>query len=277
MAGLIRSVTESAGVLAGAALIYSISALFLCLLLGWPRIQRFPRRYLLIGSLLFVSYEICLALSLGFASDGRQAIEVSMINYLWPCFTLLFALWFNRQRPRWWLWPGLLLALGGVGWIISGDGGWSFGQMWRNIQLNPLSYGLAFAGAVIWALYCNLTRKLAQGHNGVTLFFILTALVLWLSYGLSPQAAMQINGRLSLELLLAGLAMGSAYACWNLAILRGNIMLLACASYFTPVLSTFFAALLLDIELTRLFWQGVAMVTAGSLLCWLATRGKAST
>ncbi|KCX51087.1 putative membrane protein, partial [Acinetobacter pittii] len=47
---------------------------------------------------------------------------------------------------------------------------------------------------------------------------------------------------------------------------------MAGASYFTPVLSAFFAALLLSTSLSFIFWQGVAMVTTGAVLCWLATR-----
>lgn len=50
--------------------------------------------------------------------------------------------------------------------------------------------------------------------------------------------------------------------------------LLATASYFTPVLSAVFAALVLNTALTANFWQGVVMVTAGSLICWRATRGN---
>ncbi len=41
----------------------------------------------------------------------------------------------------------------------------------ENIQSNPLSYGLAFAGAIIWAVYCNITKIMAAGKNGMTLFF----------------------------------------------------------------------------------------------------------
>ncbi|MGR2599240.1 hypothetical protein ACUX08_26530, partial [Salmonella enterica] len=121
----------------------------------------------IVGSLLFVSYEICLSLSLGYANTRLQAIEVGMINYLWPCFTVLMALALNGQKAKWWLLPGLLLSLFGIGWIMSGEGGWSPAQMLANVRSNPLSYTLAFSGAVIWALYCNLTKKIAQGSNGV--------------------------------------------------------------------------------------------------------------
>ncbi|ANS42542.1 aromatic amino acid DMT transporter YddG [Serratia inhibens] len=272
--GLIRSVSEGLGPIGGAAMIYSVSALFLLLVLRLPNLRHFPRLYLILGSLLFVSYEICLSLSLGYANTRLQAIEVGMINYLWPCFTVLMALVFNGQKAKWWLLPGLLLSLFGIGWIMSGEGGWSPAQMLENVRSNPLSYSLAFGGAVIWALYCNLTKKIAQGSNGVVLFITLTAVALWLKYAFSDESGMQFTWPVSLTLLCAGMAMGAGYAAWNVGILHGNMTLLATVSYFTPVLSAVFAALVLDTSLTVSFWQGVVMVTLGSLICWRATRGK---
>lgn len=272
--GLIRSVSEGLGPIGGAAMIDSVSALFLLLVLRLPNLRHFPRLYLILGSLLFVSYEICLSLSLGYANTRLQAIEVGIINYLWPCFTVLMALVFNGQKAKWWLLPGLLLSLFGIGWIMSGEGGWSPAQMLENVRSNPLSYSLAFGGAVIWALYCNLTKKIAQGSNGVVLFITLTAVALWLKYAFSDESGMQFTWPVSLTLLCAGMAMGAGYAAWNVGILHGNMTLLATVSYFTPVLSAVFAALVLDTSLTVSFWQGVVMVTLGSLICWRATRGK---
>ena len=272
--GLIRSVSEGLGPIGGAAMIYSVSAVFLLLALRLPNLRQFPRAYLILGSLLFVSYEICLSLSLGYANTRLQAIEVGMINYLWPCFTVLMALAFNGQKAKWWLLPGLLLSLFGIGWIMSGEGGWSPAQMLANVHSNPLSYSLAFAGAVIWAVYCNLTKKIAQGHNGVVLFITLTAVALWIKYAFSSESSMQFTLPVTLTWLCAGMAMGAGYAAWNVGILHGNMTLLATVSYFTPVLSAVFAALVLDTAMNASFWQGVVMVTLGSLICWRATRGN---
>lgn len=65
--------------------------------------------------------------------------------------------------------------------------------------------------------------------------------------------------------------MGSAYACWAHGMQRGNITLLATASYFTPALSCLFGVFWLGAELTDSFWTGVALVISGSILCWSAT------
>lgn len=272
--GLIRSVSERFGPIGGAALIYTVGSAFLVLLLGLPRVRSFPRAYLLSGSLLFVAYEICLSLSLGFAANRGQAIELGIVNYLWPCFTVILAILINGQRASAWVVPGIALSLCGIVWVVGGDGGVSWERLVANVSSNPLSYGLAFSGAIIWAVYCNVTKRYADGKNGVALFFMLTAAVLWIKYGFSAEPALTFAWPAVLELCVTGGAMAAGYALWNVGILNGNLTLLATASYLTPVLSTFFAAIWLSTRLTMTFWQGVAMVTAGSLICWAATRGR---
>ncbi|MDO5639979.1 MAG: aromatic amino acid DMT transporter YddG [Neisseria sp.] len=270
--GLIRGVSEHFGAVGGAALIYSVASVFLLLSLGRTRLHTFPRRYLFWGSLLFVAYELCLSLSIGYADNPRQAIEVGMVNYLWPSFTLVAAILFNKQRANMLILPGFALAMLGICWILGGNQGLDFAGMWRNIRINPLSYGLAFAGALIWAAYCVVTARMAQGRNGVTFFFMLVAAVLWLKYLLGGGGEMNWGMTAVIYLLLAAAAMGFGYAAWNVGILHGNVTLLAGASYFIPVISAALAAILLRTPLPLSFWQGAGMVCGGSILCWLAIR-----
>ncbi|WP_407437824.1 aromatic amino acid DMT transporter YddG [Lelliottia sp.] len=274
MVGLIRGVSEGLGPVGGAAMIYTLSGLLCLLTVGFPNLKRFPPRYLIAGSVLFVSYEICLALSLGYASNRHQAIEVGMVNYLWPSLTIVFAIVFNGQKTNLWVIPGLLISLLGVGWVLGGEQGLHLDEIVSNIVSNPLSYGLAFAGAFIWAAYCTVTSKYAKGHNGITLFVLLTALALWLKYLFSDQPAMVFSVPVVIKLLMCGVALGFGYASWNIGILHGNVSVLATVSYFTPVLSAALAAVLLNAPLSFSFWQGALMVCSGSLLCWYATRNK---
>lgn len=270
--GLIRGVSEFFGATGGAALIYTVSSVFLLLSVGFPKVRAFPRRYLLWGSLLFVAYELCLSLSIGYANSSRQAIEVGMVNYLWPTFTMLCAIVFNRQKWNLLMIPGFVLSMLGICWVLGGDGGLDLSGMLVNIQDNPLSYGLALVGALIWAAYCTVTARIAEGNNGVTLFFMLVAAALWLKYLLAGGGQMVFSYRALAYLILAGAAMGFGYAAWNVGILGGNVTVLAGASYFIPVLSSILSATLLQIPLSLAFWQGASMVCAGSILCWLATR-----
>ncbi|HBY6181782.1 TPA: aromatic amino acid DMT transporter YddG [Klebsiella pneumoniae] len=270
--GLIKSVSEGFGPVGGAALIYTCSAVLLLFTLGFPKIKKFPVSYLIIGSVLFVCYELCLSLSLGFTRSGRQAIEVGMVNYLWPSMTILLAVIVNRQKTSPLIIPGVILAIVGIGRVLGGDGGFSLTEMMNNVMDNPLSYGLAFSGAVIWAIYCVVTQRIAQGNNGITLFFILTALTLWVKYLTSPQPEFNLSWHAWISLMLAAMAMGFGYAAWNVGILHGNVTMLAATSYFIPIISAVLAAFMLDSHLTLAFWQGTAMVSLGSLICWWSTR-----
>lgn len=272
MVGLIRGVSEGLGPVGGAAMIYTLSGLLLMVTVGLPDLRQFSRRYLLAGCVLFVSYEICLALALGYAATRQQAIEVGMVNYLWPSLTILFAILFNGQRASWTIVPGLILSLLGISWVLGGEQGLNVGEIYRNIRSSPLSYILAFVGAFIWAAYCTLTAKYAKGKNGITLFVLLTGLTLWVKYSLSEQPPMLFSWPVTIKLLLCALSLGFAYAAWNVGILHGNVNLLAIGSYFTPILSSALASFLLSAPLSWSFWQGAATVCVGSLLCWQATR-----
>ncbi|MET0321304.1 MAG: aromatic amino acid DMT transporter YddG [Duganella sp.] len=274
--GLLRSVSEQLGATGGAAMVYSLASLLLWLTVGWGRPAAFPRRYLAWGSVLFVTYELCLSLSIGYAHTGRQAIEAGMVNYLWPSFTIVAAIVFNRQRTNWLIVPGFLLSIAGICWVLGGEQGFDAAAMLANVRANPLSYGLALAGALIWAAYCTVTARIADGANGVTLFFILVSLALWLKYLLGGGGHMAFTADALVYLVLAAAAMGFGYGAWNVGILHGNVTVLAGASYLTPVLSAALSSLVLRTPLAPAFWQGAAMVCGGAILCWLATRGRAA-
>lgn len=274
--GLIRSLTEALGPIGGAAMIYSTSTLCLLAFYGFPRTKTLPRIYLFAGGAMFVCYEIFLSLSIGLADSRMQAIEIGMINYLWPSLTVFFSLFINQQKSRFLLWPGLALSLGGIVWIMKGESDWTPELLWNNILANPLAYSLAFSAALTWALYCNITRRYGQGKSGVSLFFFVASLLLWIQYFFSAEGVISLTLPSSLQLLFMGTSTALAYSVWNIGIQHGNLTLLATASYFTPVLSTLLAALWLNITPAISFWQGVVMVTAGSLLCWYATRTPTS-
>lgn len=272
-AGLIRGVSEHFGPLGGAAMIYTLGAILLVMFLGRPRLRSTSTLYLLLGSGLFVAYEVCLSLALGFASDRQQAIELGVVNYLWPCLTVVLAIFMNGQKTRWFIVPGSALALFGILWVVSGQG-LSLPGIIANVNSNPLSYSLALACAITFALYCNVTRRYANGQSLVMLFFVLTAIVLWVKWGFSSERISAFTLGNSLELIATGIAMAGGYALWNIGILRGNLTLLATVSYSAPVLSSAFAALWLGVSLQMQFWQGAVLVTVGSLICWQATRQR---
>lgn len=277
--GLLRLVSEDFGPVAGAALVYTLGAVLQIGLCGWPQIHLMPKRYLIIGSLLFVTYELCLSLSIGLAHNRMQAIEVGMVNYLWPGLTVAAAVLLGIQRFKVGLLVGLCVSFVGISWVLSGQGDWSLEQMVSRVGEAPTSYVMAFCGALIWAIYCNLTTLMARGHNGIVIFFSLTAMTLWGQYALSDAAALSFasfSWSSISTLLMAALAMGGGYAAWNLGILHGNMTLLSTLSYFVPVFSAVLAAWQLSTKLGYAFWAGAGLVVLGSLMCWWVTRAQPS-
>ncbi|MCF6442504.1 aromatic amino acid DMT transporter YddG [Pseudoalteromonas luteoviolacea] len=271
----VRIVTEDFGPVGGAALVYTYSALFLVAFSGLPSIKKYPKRYVIIGGFLFVTYELCLSLSLGFANSREQSAQVLIVNYLWPLFTILGAVICKHSKASLQLLiPGSIIAFIGVCFVVSG-GSNLFAGMSANIMSNPLAFVLAFSGAIIWAIYCNLTKTMSNGENAITLFFIFTACTLWLKwYLLDAGFSTGYSFKSVFMLVLAGGGMALGYGLWNKAIIGGNMILLAAISYFTPVFSGIFAAIILGVSLEQSFWLGVVAVTIGSLLCWQSTRYK---
>ncbi|HCG5308246.1 aromatic amino acid DMT transporter YddG [Vibrio parahaemolyticus] len=272
--GIARLVTESLGPVGGAAMLYSLSSIFLLIVVGIPKLSYFSSKYLIVGGAMFVCYEIFLALALGYSNSRAQAIEVSIVNYLWPALTVLFAVLGSNKKPNWLLYPAVTLAFIGVAWTVSGDNGLSPTQIISNVSSNPLVYFMAFTGAVIWAVYCNLTQRQQSKHNAITLFFIATAVSLWVKYAFADEPTMTFSWSALGYLFASAALMAGGYGLWNIAIVGGDMVFLATLSYFTPIFSALFSSLILGVTLSNGFWQGVIMVTVGSLLCWLVTKEK---
>ncbi|MFT3943410.1 MAG: aromatic amino acid DMT transporter YddG [Ancrocorticia sp.] len=275
MVALVRTVTETFGAALGAALIYSVAAVALWIVRRPKALSKAPRRYLLLSGGLFVAYEISFALALGLANSASQAIEVSILNYLWPTFTVLLAVAVSRRKPGWTFIPGVVLAMIGVVWVVAGDLGFDVHRVMQNIAGNPLPYLLAFGCAVLWAVYSVLTPRISQGYDGIALFFAGTAVGLWIIYGASgPELPHGVAPQMWLVVVLAAIVVASGYACWNIGIEGGNVTIMATGSYATPALSSAIATLMLGAPLSAPFRQGVVLVTVGSLLGWWATRER---
>ncbi|TVO33366.1 aromatic amino acid DMT transporter YddG [Vibrio algivorus] len=276
LTALIRDISELFSPTAGAAMIYSVSTVFLFVVMGVPRLKQFPKQYLIVGGILFVIYEICLALSLGLANSRRQSMEMAIINYLWPALTILLSVIVSNKKVNPLLYPSIALAFIGVAWCISGEQPLSIALISQNVIGNPIPYLLAFSGALIWAVYCTITKKMSDGQNPISLFFMATATSLWIKYAMGSEPSLTFTWESSVTVLIAGITIGSGYALWNHAIVGGNIILLGTLSYFIPIFATLFSVVYLEVSLSHSFWQGVALVTFASLMCFFITREKRS-
>jgi drug/metabolite transporter (DMT)-like permease len=61
-----------------------------------------------------------------------------------------------------------------------------------------------------------------------------------------------------------------AYAFWDTAMRRGNMILVASLSYLTPLLSIIIGSVYLGVGAGWNLWTGCILVVAGSLICKLS-------
>ena len=271
---LIRTIAENFGIAQGQFLLYIVAATALFFIVGVPKFDRIPWQYKTIGLATANLSSICFCLSLYFSDGGTQTMEVGMVNYLWPTITIVFAILFNGQKARWWIAPGAVLSFCGIYWIL-GNGQVAIDSFVEHIKLNPVSYILALGSALTWSAFSSMTRAWSKGENLSTVVFFFDILIFGSFWAMGVGGSPEITLFGVLNVVLGGLAMGFAYAAWTHGMSYGNITVLAIASYFTPVLSCLFASVWIGAELTLSFWQGVAMVVTGSLLCWHATKKAA--
>ena len=147
---LIRSLSLHMGAVGGAAMMYTLSTVLIWLIFGRPHLRNYNRSYLFWASVFFVGCELCLSLSVGFAQNARQAVEIGMVNYLWPTFTIVGAVYFNKQPSKWWIVIGFVLSFLGIATVLGGDVGLSISGIYHNVRTNPGGYIMAFADAVFW-------------------------------------------------------------------------------------------------------------------------------
>ncbi len=268
-----RSLTEQLGTFTAAALIYCLAGVFGLLYAaifggGLRQIMNLPKLYLLGCGGLFVAYMVCLYLSIGLAATRTQVLAVGLINYLWPGLSLVFSIPILGRKATPLLPVGIIVALAGI-WLAAGSGsGFTITAIFQENSA-WLPYSLAFCAAVCWGLYSNLSRRWAAGNDSgaVPLFLTASGLLLGMIRLFTPEKANWSVGT-GLELLYMALFPAMlAYVLWDIAVRKGEIILVASLSYMTPLLSTLASVIVLSVEPGVELWFGALLVMGGALLC----------
>ena len=269
-----RSLSEQVGPLTAGAAAYLIGGCLCLARLAWSRkgiteLLKLPRLYLLGCGSLFVFYTAAIYLAVGLAKDREQLLEVALVNYLWPALTVLCSLLLLKKRASLWLVPGTALALTGV-FLVMTQGAHVSWVSWReHLQNNPAAYALALTAAISWALYSNLARRWSEPESGgaVELFVPASGLVL-LALRLATTEPTGWSLRAVGEALGLAAVTTLAYGLWDVAMRRGNLLLVVACSYFTPLLSTVVSCLYLKVSPGPTLWLGCVLLVSGSLVTW---------
>ena len=276
-----RTVAESLGPLTGAGMAMLAGGLLLmgflwCQGVSPASMLKLPRKYLLICGGLFVAYELCVFAAIGWSPNRSVTLAAGLMNYTWPALTVALSIPILGRRARWPIIAGLALALAGAVGAMMGTGEIELAQLARAGLSIAIPLALAGMGAVLWAVYSNLVKLLADPKAGAVPLFLIVAGILALVIGQVRGENQIFSARAIGELaFLAIFQSAAAYSLWERGMRRGNHLLLSLVSYFLPIASMAIAAIYLQVLPGWQLWAGCAMVTAGALICRYSLSEKA--
>ncbi|MDB5889190.1 MAG: family transporter [Polaromonas sp.] len=227
-----------------------------------PQQWRIPLSTLALGVYGLFGFHFLLFMALRHA----PAVEVNLVNYLWPLFMVVLA-------PV--LLPGLhlrarhvaaaLLGFAGAAIAILGaagdtQGGWHWG------------YVAAFASALIWSTYSLLTRRVRPFPTAAIGLFGLVSGVLSLACHAVLEPAALLSGQDWLLLAVMGIGpLGAAFYLWDKALKAGDARQIGVLGYLTPLGSTTLLMLATDRQLSWSIGLAAVMIIGAAVL---GTRAK---
>jgi len=234
--------------------------------LGRIRSWLVPWRTFLIGCTGIFGYHILYFT----AFTSAPALEVNVLNYLWPLAMVLLAPVIVGGRLRSGQVLGASLGVAGTVVLLAG-------ASWSIRSSDARGYGSALAAAVIWATYSLLTRRLPPFPTAAVGGFCLASglLALLSAAALHGHVAIQLRGISAMDWALLGLAgigpLGIAFYCWDAALKCGDPPTIAVLAYLTPVLSSLLLMVTLHRALTAPTAVALVLVIIGAAL---ATRSR---
>lgn len=276
---LTRSLSEEVGPLkAGCAVYLAAGALLVLLhLVRGPSLRSvlsLPKPFLLGCGGLFLAYGLLLFLALASARDRAQAVEVGLLNYLWPALTLALSVPVlgNRAAPG--FLAGTALALAGVWLVLAHDAPASWREVLGGVAGHPMPFLLGVLAALTWALYSTLSRRWGTPESGgaVQLFLLATGIAFG-ALSLARPAPGEWSTKAAAEVAAMAVATSLAYFFWDMAMRKGDLVLVAAWSYLTPLLSTLVSCALLGVLPGLTLWLGCLAIVAGSFASWRSVKG----
>lgn len=243
--------------------------------LAWPAVLRRPALWrmppstLAFGVLSLFGYHFLLFMGLRLA----PAVEVNLINYLWPLLLVVLA---PLYLPGMSLRPVHLMAsaMGFGGAIIAIVGAQTSAS---TTSSNPLlGYLLALLAACAWANYSLQTKRLSvQGRGFPTAAIGLFGLVsgsfsLLCHWALEPAVSLSLQDWGLLALLGLG-PLGASFFLWDQALKLGDARHIGILSYITPLASTTLLMVASQRPLTLSIALAATLIMGAAVL---GTRGR---
>lgn len=208
---------------------------------------------------------------LAFYLAPSAAVEVNLLNYLWPLCIVLFSALLPGERLKPAHLLGALFGLAGTVLIVTGRG--------QGVTLTGddlPAYAAALAAAVTWGVYSVLSRRFGNVPTEAVGGFCLVTAILALLCHLAFETTVMPQGSAWLALLALGVGpFGLAFFVWDHGMKRGDIRALGVLSYAVPPASTLLLILFGQAVGGWTVWTACALIGGGALLAsWDVIRGK---
>lgn len=194
----------------------------------WRAHFRHPWYVYVIGTLGIGGYTILWYMGFKFAPP----FQANLLNYMWPFLILVFSTILYRQKMTFSQIAGTMMAFIGLLFLF-GESPEGLGFI---LSAAP-GYAAALGGAVVWALYSVLIKKIPGFDNNVIAICCLISglpiLIAHLTFEtfVAPQGLMWVG-------LLGLIATRVSYLFWSFAMRYGKVDVVVGISYFTPVFSS---------------------------------------
>ncbi len=199
------------------------------------------------------------------AFQHAPAIEVNLINYLWPLFIILLSpVYLKGYGLRWYHILGGLVGMLGAAVVVSSGA--------LHVRLSNMSgYAYAAIAALIWASYSLLIRRHQPLPDTLVSWFCLSAGLLALVVFIASKPAYpgdwSLTWREWLYIVLLGIGPnGTAFVTWNLALKHGDPRAIGSFVYLTPLFSTLVLIITGTERLHIVSGIGMAFIVMGILI-----------
>lgn len=233
-------------------------------LISLPKIRewRVPVKTMLIGTGGILGYHFLLFTALQIA----PAVEVNLLNYLWPllivALTPVFLPGYTLRAQHI---LGVVAGLAGAVLVVTG------GKIGMDMSHLP-GYLCAAGAAFIWAAYSLLTKRVPAFSTYAVGAFCTVAGLLALgvyfvesNLGLLPSVTLSTSDWATLVLIGIG-PLGLAFFTWDAALKRGDPRLIGALSYLTPLLSTLVLVVLNGQSMSPLHLVAMVLIVGGAVI-----------
>lgn len=188
----------------------------------------FSKWDLAVASLALVVNQVCY----NSAFRNAPAIEVDLINYLWPTLLVLFLGFLPKEKFCLSYFLACIVCVGGIYYLLSPDYS-------KGISVECVNgYLYAFGAALSWTLYSLYTRYRSNNSpNCISCACGVAALVSFVVHIKYEKFVTPSTLEASLLILTGVFQLGLAYYFWDRALKKGCAKFMGLASYAIPVLS----------------------------------------